>query len=55
MHSCYNLILKNIIYMFWAMKVHHQVVICNVKQRGIMLCPSVYGTMVNHNMCDKMD
>jgi len=31
MHSCYNLILKNIIYMFWAVKVHQQEVSCNVQ------------------------
>jgi len=31
MHSCYNLILKNVIYMFWAMKVHHQEVGCGIE------------------------
>jgi len=35
MHTCYNLILQSIFYMFQALKAHHQEVGC--KDTGIMV------------------
>jgi hypothetical protein len=34
---------------FRAMQVHHQELSCSIQALSKMLCPSVYGIMVNHH------
>jgi hypothetical protein len=34
--------------MFRIMNVYHHEVCCRIKHYGIVLCPSMYGTVMNH-------